>query len=151
MEVSALVEQVQIELAQHSPEGIRILGLLHRRGPLDPQQIGRRVGDWAFEQARLHLGQRSERGTIDAAQHLDRLRARQIGTDGAALGTVMRPQHAERIAMTRRHQRLDLAAVELRSGHFVHTSLRAVLRRRLAMRASPLTGTTSQFGRLAAS
>ena len=151
MEMAAFVEQVQVELAQHRPEGIGILGLLHRARPFYAQQIGRRVGHGALEQARLHLGQRSQRGTIAAAQHLDRLRARQIGADGAAIRAVMRPQHAEGIAMTRRHQRLDLAAVELRSGHFVHTSLRAVLRRRLAMRASPLTGTTSQFGRLAAS
>ena len=71
IEVAALVEQMQVELAQQRPEGIGILGLLHRARPFDAQQIGRRVSYGALEQARLHLGQRSQRGTIGAAQHLD--------------------------------------------------------------------------------
>ena len=39
-EMPAFVEQMQIEFAEQRPEGIRILGFLHRPRPGDAQQIG---------------------------------------------------------------------------------------------------------------
>jgi hypothetical protein len=49
MEMAALVEQVQVEFAQHRSESVGIFRLLHRSRPLDAQQIGRRVSHGALE------------------------------------------------------------------------------------------------------
>ena len=51
-EMPALVEQMQIEIAEQRAERIRILGLLHRARPGDAQQIGLRAVDAPDEQAR---------------------------------------------------------------------------------------------------
>jgi len=153
LEMASFVEQMQVKLAQHRTEGVRVLGFLHRARPLDAQQIGRRIGHGTFEQARhLCFHQSPQQCSIAAAQHLDRLRPRQIGADAAAGRAVMRAEHLERIAMARRCQRFSLAAIETGQRRGVHESPRGTgATRRVAMRARPLTGMASQVGRLAAS
>ncbi len=152
-EMPALVEQMQIELAQQRTEGIGILGFLHCLRPLYAQQIGRGVRYRPFEQAGcLAFDQCPQRRSIGPAQHLDRLRARQEDANAASARAVVRAQHIERIAMARRRQRFDVGTIqpaERRGGH--DATLGAAVSRRLAMRARPLTGMASQLGRLAAS
>jgi len=92
---------------------VGILGLLLRFRPFYAQQIGRSVGHGTFEQARhLAFDQPSQRCTIAATQHLDRLRARQEDADRAAGRAVMRTQHLERIAVACRRQRFGVRAIQ---------------------------------------
>ena len=51
--VLAFGEQVDVELAEQRPEGIRVLGLLDRPAPIDAQQIGTRTGARARRTGRL--------------------------------------------------------------------------------------------------
>ena len=155
LEMPAFVEQVQIELAQQRAEGIGILGLLHRGGPLDAQQIGRGVGHGAFEQAR-HLvfaaavpsGVRSPRRSTSTDCAPGR-KARMMRPAGPSCGPSTPKASRWRAVASASASRtvepqLSAAAVhDWRSG--------ADARRRLAMRARPPTGMASQVGRLAAS
>ncbi len=153
LEVPSFVEQMQIELTQQWAEGVGILGLLHRFRPFDAQQIGRSVGHGPFEEAlRLAFDQPSQQCTIAATKHLDRSCSRQENDNRAAGRAVMRTQHPEGIAMVRRRQRFGVGAIQPTERFCRHeAALDADARRRLAMRARPLTGMASQVGRLAAS
>ena len=98
LEVPALVEQMQIELAEQQAERIRVLGLLHAARPGDPQQIGLGVRHPAFEQA--FAPQRSSR---PSGAPIGALRTASTpsapGTKGAhdaAVRRVMRAEHRER-------------------------------------------------------
>ena len=46
---------MQVDVAQQRPEGIRVLGFLHRARPLDAQQVGGAIGHGALEEA-VRLG-----------------------------------------------------------------------------------------------
>ena len=84
LEVPPFVEQVQVEVAEHGPERIGVLGLLHGAGPGDAQQIGRALGDDALEQAAVARVQAAEaaRGPSAAAPRPRRAPGRKRGPPG---------------------------------------------------------------------
>jgi hypothetical protein len=153
LEMPALVEQVQVEIAQQRAEGVGVLGLLHRAGPLDAQQVGRAIDDGALEQAlgsgRLEL---ADQLAVAAAQDLDGARAGQEGADDTAGRGVARAQELERIAVAGMRQRLGFRRRKGRDRARHQPGLRVSSpRMRPISRCRPCSGMVSQAGRLAAS
>jgi len=112
--VPALVEKVQIDVAEQEPEGIRVLGLLHRAGPGDAQAIGYALGNPVFENSGLAAGlELGEYAAVGAPQHLDLVGSRKESANDPAFRTVVRPEHGKRIAMIAPRQRRSLGRIEL--------------------------------------
>jgi hypothetical protein len=106
--VTALGQQVDIELAQQQSERIRILGFLHQVArPVDAQAVGAAGGDDAGEQARGCSGcsvasRAPPRSIASTAQ-----RRRQVGAHHAAARARMRAEQRKRIADATLDQRTD--------------------------------------------
>ena len=146
-EMPAFVEQMQIEFAQQRPEGIWILGFLHRARPGDAQPIRLAAADATLEQT-VRRGWREppQQLVAGARQHLDAQRSGQEGADDPSRRGVVRTQDGERIAQRAIGERLR--HTRRQAGHFSHI-VHAVTCATSCAR--PCSGTSIQAGRLAAS
>ncbi len=116
-EMTAFVEQMQVEIAEQRPEGIGIFGFLRSVRPADAQKVGCSIDHRAFEEAiRRRRRELANRGVIASTQHFDGLGARQKSADDAASRGVARPQNPERIAVPGLGDRFDLRPGERRNG-----------------------------------
>ena len=147
LEMPALVEQVQIELAEQRSEGVGILGLLHRARPRDAQHIGFRAGDATDEQPVWGRRRQSAKRLAAAArQHLDRQRTRQEDPHHPSEFGLVRTERRERIGDRAVGKRLRHP---LRQGGNVDHVVHAVTL--VTSCARPCRGTSIQAGRFAAS
>ncbi|MCY1352859.1 hypothetical protein D9M69_391830 [compost metagenome] len=168
LEVAALGNQVQVQLAQQQAEGIRVgAALLGAVRPGHADAVVRRRGAALFAgQARgedaagmqpFHLGQR---GAVGSGQ-LHRDRAGQAGAhqQAAAVPVTVGAQHRERVVVARAQQRIEFVSRQHagarraagcggRGAHGWPPGCASSLRSR---RASPLTGRSIHATRLAAS
>ena len=155
LEVPALGEEMQVEIAEQRAEGIGILGLLHGAGPVDAQEIGAGSRHRSLEQPGDGAGRQLAHGLpVVAAEHLDRVRAGQEGANDAPALALVRAEHREGVERTAGFQSLRRRAVEPTGRrHGVHAlSCDAVPQQaRRQARAGRDSGIGSQAGRFAAS
>ena len=112
---------MEIEIRQHRPIAIRIVGLARRAiGPQQPEAIVELVapltGHDAFEQA---IGMNARERQAFGLSERDHLHAAQVGPEHADRDTtrhVVRAQHRERIVMPAPHEGVDRRARQ-RRGH----------------------------------
>jgi hypothetical protein len=154
--VTPLRQQIDVQLAQHRPEPVRVVAHRGLVAAADPQPVRRALPHQARPEAgRMHPLQRGQHdapgGVALGRDRLHRVHVRNEGPHRAAPGHVVRAEHRERVAVPGLHDRVDGGLIGLH-GH-ADVSSRAVRATpiRSAIPANPVSGIGSQSGRFSAS
>ena len=150
--MGALRNQMKVQLAEKEAEGVGVLRLLNRVGPVDAETVSAAAADIGGEEATVeNLLHRRDHRTAVGVDHLYRGCTRQQRPHHMGLADRVATEDCEGIAMAPLHESLKCATVDIGkkvSTLKVHSEASRSL---IAIWAKPSSGMGSHFGRFRAS